>query len=158
MTENRSCCVEQGTVGARDGEKEFDSAAVLARVDGNVQLLRELVTIFVEDCPKWMTDIRAAIQQGDALALRYSAHQLRGSVSNFGTPAAYQSACQLEEAARAGDLSCAAEIYSSLDRAIRRFQGELVQLAQNVEPGVPDRKHPRVMHAAENDTLRQTNP
>jgi two-component system, sensor histidine kinase and response regulator len=158
MAEKRPCCVEQGSAGAEDGEEKFARAALLARVDGNVELLRELVAIFVEDCPKWMTDIRAAIKRGDALGLRYSAHQLRGSVSNFGTPAAYQSACQLEQAAGAGDLTWAADIYSSLDRAIHRFQEELAQLVQNVEPGVPDLKHPQVMHAAENDTKRQMNP
>jgi HPt (histidine-containing phosphotransfer) domain-containing protein len=158
MAEKRPCSVEQGNGGALDGAEKLDPAAVLARVDGNVQLLRELVTIFVEDCPKWMTDIRVAIQQGDAFGLRYSAHQLRGSVGNFGTPAAYQSARQLEETARAGDLIHVADIYSILDKAIHRFQEELAQLVQNVEPGVPDHKHPQVMHSAGNDTRRQTNP
>jgi two-component system, sensor histidine kinase and response regulator len=128
MIRNRPSSSEPGSLTVRDAEQGLDPAVILARFDGNRRLLQELATIFLEECPKQMEEIREAITREDASALRYSAHQLRGSVGNFGTFAAYERARDLEQMARTGELTCAADVYAALEKAILRFQQVLSQV------------------------------
>jgi CheY-like chemotaxis protein len=44
--------------------KVFDHAASLERTGGNEQLLGEMVSLFVTECPKWLQEIRKAIMPG----------------------------------------------------------------------------------------------
>jgi HPt (histidine-containing phosphotransfer) domain-containing protein len=115
-------------------EQELDTMILLDRFDGNVRLLQELATIFLEECPKQMEEIHAAITRADASALKYSAHQLRGSVGNFGTFAAYERARDLEQMARTADLTGAADSYAALQEAILTFQQVLKQLVEQSAP------------------------
>jgi HPt (histidine-containing phosphotransfer) domain-containing protein len=170
MIGHRPGCFEQVNLGGEDAEQELDPAAILARFDGNVRLLQELVTIFMEECPKQMEEIRDAITRDDASGLRYSAHQLRGSVGNFGTFAAYERARQLEQIARTGDLASAADVYAVLQKAIVRFQEVLSRLVQECpEAGMLSRRAanivksqalegPRQHGTLENNGRQQINP
>src|SRR5436190_16020451 len=74
----------------------FDEAAVLERVEGDVELLREIVELFLEDSLRLREEVRAAVAAGDAAALRRSAHTLKGAASNFGAAAVVAAALQLE--------------------------------------------------------------
>jgi two-component system, sensor histidine kinase and response regulator len=152
MSEHRPGCFE-------DAGQELDPAAILARFDGNVRLLHELVTIFMEECPKQLEEIRDAIARQDASGLRYSAHQLRGSVGNFGALAAYERARQLEQMARTGDLASAADVYAVLQQAILRLQQVLSQLVS--EGGMRSRPVASIVGRQKHGTResrQQTNP
>jgi HPt (histidine-containing phosphotransfer) domain-containing protein len=138
MREERSPCLEQVGPGAEAAAEKLDPAAILARVGGNVRLLQEVVTMFLDDCPRCLEEIQDAIARGDAPGLRYAAHRLHGSLSNFGTPVALDQVRQLEAMARAGDLACAADVYPILERASERFQQALAELAQKLAPAMPD--------------------
>jgi two-component system sensor histidine kinase/response regulator len=97
-------------------------------VEGNADLLRELVTLFLADCPKQMESIRAAVFQGDAQALHQAAHLLRGSLGNFGVSPAYEASRKLEAMARAGNLDSAQASYASLEAELCRLQAALAEL------------------------------
>jgi HPt (histidine-containing phosphotransfer) domain-containing protein len=134
MIRNRPGSFERLSLGVEDAEQELEPAVILARFDANVRLLQELATIFLEECPRQMAEIREAITREDASALRYSAHQLRGSVANFGTFEAYERARDLEQMARTADLTGAADVYAVLQKAILRFQQVLRQLVAESVP------------------------
>ncbi|MCC7043974.1 MAG: Hpt domain-containing protein [Acidobacteria bacterium] len=57
----------------------FDRAAALVRLDDDEDLLRDIIQQFVSDAPASLSAIEAAIQQGDAPALRDAAHALKGA-------------------------------------------------------------------------------
>ncbi len=59
----------------------FDHAAVIRRVDGNVDLLRELVDMFLEDTPRTLEKLRAAVAQADR---RPGRHRRRPAPRNHG--------------------------------------------------------------------------
>jgi PAS domain S-box-containing protein len=61
----------------------FDNAALLARVEGDTQLLAEMAALFLKNYPQRLAEIRLAMEQNDARALERAAHALQGSVSNF---------------------------------------------------------------------------
>jgi PAS domain S-box-containing protein len=82
----------------------IDRAALLAGVDGNRRLLRELVRLFLADCPVRLKGIKEAVRRGDAEALRMEAHTLKGSVGTFAAKQALAAAERLEIMGRDGDL------------------------------------------------------
>jgi HPt (histidine-containing phosphotransfer) domain-containing protein len=127
----------------------FDRAEVMARVCGNVALLRELAGLFLEDSSKWIGQIREALRAGDAAGLRRVAHTLRGSVSSFGARPTEEAAGRLEELARDGDLSAAAEGLRVLEGALDGLRAELAELApapRDLTP--PPWRRPRIQEAA----------
>jgi HPt (histidine-containing phosphotransfer) domain-containing protein len=96
----------------------FDAAVVLKRVDGDRKLLKEVAELFMEDTPRLLSEIRAAIVRTDDKALKRAAHTLRGSVGNFGAKRAIDATSQLEELGRRGDFAHAEEIASRLEEEL----------------------------------------
>lgn len=118
-----------------DGDAALDRAAILERVGGDVEFFRELAGLFVEDCPRLLTEIHAAIVAGDARGLEHAAHALKGSVANFGAEPAREAALRLELLGRSGDLTPARDACAALDHEIARFTDALSALARQLAPG-----------------------
>lgn len=112
----------------------LDKTAILDRVGGDTELLREIVALFLEDCPRLLSEIRDAFQQGDTQRLEKSAHTLKGSVSNFAAGAAVQAALKLETIGRSRDLTEAPTAIMQLEKEIDLVREELVALGEEMEP------------------------
>ena len=89
-----------------------DEAMVCA--DGDMELFKEIVAIFLKECPQSISEIRDAITAGNATMLNRSSHRLKGSINNFGAHPAGQIALQLEVMGKSGDLNGAEEAFSAL--------------------------------------------
>ena len=76
---------------------EVNLPELLDRVGGDSDLLREITTIFLEEYPQLLEDIRSAVARCDDHLLERSAHSLKGSVSNFGAESATAAAYSLEQ-------------------------------------------------------------
>lgn len=111
----------------------LDSTAILDRVGGDVDFLDEIASLFAEDCPRLLADIRSAIASESPGALERAAHTLKGSVSNFGAETAREAAFRLEMLGRSGDLRPAPEICVALEREIERFTAALLALARQLK-------------------------
>jgi HPt (histidine-containing phosphotransfer) domain-containing protein len=107
---------------------DFDKAEALNRVDGDTDLLKELLGLFFAECPQRLAQIRDAIAKGDAENLQRAAHTLKGSVGNFAARAAFEAAERLELLGRAGDLTDADQAYAALEGALERFEQALTTL------------------------------
>jgi signal transduction histidine kinase/CheY-like chemotaxis protein/HPt (histidine-containing phosphotransfer) domain-containing protein len=81
----------------------FDQAALLARIEGDETLLRELVGLFLEDTPQRLDRIHEAFVNNDFKKLERAAHTLKGSVGNLCAYRAYEAAKRLERLAQIGD-------------------------------------------------------
>ena len=108
----------------------IDKADVLSRVDGDVELLRELGEIFVAECPKLLTQVREAATAGDGDALGKAAHTIKGMLANLGAKSAADAALRLEGMRGENDLSGADEAYAALEREIERFSHALTALLE----------------------------
>ena len=106
----------------------FDAGALLKRFNGNRKLLKSLVRTFRADCPNMMTRIRKAIGAQQALELADAAHALKGSVGNFGRSSAFETAKQIEIAARGGTLDASGEMYTKLEESM----ASLLPLLENI--------------------------
>jgi HPt (histidine-containing phosphotransfer) domain-containing protein len=105
-----------------------DRAAALERVGGDRELLKELVDLFREDCPRALQEIEDALAQGNARQLQQAAHGLKGSVGIFGATATVAAAQRLESIGQSGDLTGAAEAYDALQVQLRRLDPALDEL------------------------------
>jgi|SRR5689334_3689616 len=109
-------------------EHVMDRATALARVGGDLELLKEIATLFLDEYPRALDDMRKALATGDAKLLEHAAHGLKGSVANFSAPAAEEAAFQLEKLGRAQKLDQAPEIVTALEQALALLQAELASL------------------------------
>ncbi|MBY0525848.1 MAG: PAS domain S-box protein [Gemmataceae bacterium] len=107
---------------------DFDYAASLERTGGDAQLLGEMATLFAAEGPKLLREIRDAIARKDAALLERAAHTLRGSVSNFGAPAAVAAVGPLESMGRTGELEGASAAYERLELALQQLTKALMML------------------------------
>jgi HPt (histidine-containing phosphotransfer) domain-containing protein len=113
----------------RDGV--IDRTALLAGVDGNRGLLRELVRLFLADYPQRLAEIKEAAGRGDAEALRIAAHTLKGSVGNFAAKSAFEAAQRLEIMGRDRDLDHADEARMTLESELARLTEVLRKLTKD---------------------------
>jgi HPt (histidine-containing phosphotransfer) domain-containing protein len=112
----------------------LDLAKVLERMDGDLELLKELAGIFLSDCPQRMAEIRRAITQRDASGLMQAAHTIKGSAGNFGAHEAVEAARRLEIDATEHDWGQAEEHWAALQRAVGGLEPVLIQLSPAAAP------------------------
>jgi CheY-like chemotaxis protein len=110
----------------------LDMAAALERVEGDRDLLEELVRIFADECPGNLKEIRLALSGRDAHALRLLAHTVKGAAMNLGALKVSEAALALENQARAGDLENAAPLAENLAKEIELLMPEMESLCRKV--------------------------
>ena len=106
----------------------IDYAELLAGVDGNRRLLREMVRVFLADYPQRLEEIKDAVGRGDAVGLERAAHTLKGSVGNFAAKSVFAAAQQLESMGRQGDLAGASVACMTLEGELDLLTDELRKL------------------------------
>jgi len=129
--------LERLTSHKRDAELEvledqptFDRTNALRQIDGDENLLSELVRVFLSECPKLMAKIREGIDEKDSAKLRIAAHALKGSASHFGAGPTCKAAQKMEALAEQQDWRRAEETWNSLVQALDRLKPDLANLAQ----------------------------
>ena len=96
--------------------------------DGDESLLRELMESSLEEAPRQLDEVRAAVEAGDAERLHSAAHALKGTILIFGTLPPVRHAQDLEnkgaEASLDGvkeDLTALESTMSSLFESLRSY-------------------------------------
>ncbi len=99
--------------------------AFLSGLGDDIELARKLVSIFLEQSPRLVAEIRSAIAAGDAASLRRSAHALKGTISNFPLGAARGVAAEMETFGYDGNIDAAREAFPVLEQEVERLQSLL---------------------------------
>ncbi len=111
----------------------LDEATLRARFEGELDLLKEVVSLYLEDCPKLLDGIRGAVERADAQGVERSAHKLKGTVANFSARAAYDAALHLEVMGREGRLEQAREGLGRLESALLELKPVLLELCSRAK-------------------------
>ncbi|HVT74269.1 MAG TPA: Hpt domain-containing protein [Lacunisphaera sp.] len=82
--------------------------------DGDTSFLRELIAIYLEDAPKRLTELDAALARGDAAVALRAAHTIKGSSSNFGATLLAHQAQLIEAQCKSGDCAAALALVPAL--------------------------------------------
>lgn len=109
-----------------DEEKPLDPKLLLKMVEGDMEFLRGIVQVFIEESPAYLAEVRAAIERGDASELEGKAHRLKGAVGGLAGCAASRVASRLEQMGREDDLAEAIEAYATLEQEIERFRDAIL--------------------------------
>jgi CheY-like chemotaxis protein/HPt (histidine-containing phosphotransfer) domain-containing protein len=108
--------------------------AALRRAAGSQELLRETAGLFLEECPRLLTELHAALEQGDAVRVRRAAHTLRGSAAIFAAQPTIAVAARLEELGSRGDLADAAQLIEQLECLTVPVVAELTSFLHSARP------------------------
>jgi HPt (histidine-containing phosphotransfer) domain-containing protein len=106
----------------------IDRQAALSRVGGDIELLKEIATLFLDDYPRVLKDLQDAAARGDAHGVERTAHGLKGSVATFGASAAVSAALELEGMGRARQLAEVSQVLNTLEVALAALRPELEAL------------------------------
>ena len=82
-----------------------DLGRALAAMDGDREILADVVAVFLEDCPGRLAALTAAVEHGSLVEAAEVAHALKGALGAVGAHGAHGEAVELERLARAGDLT-----------------------------------------------------
>jgi PAS domain S-box-containing protein len=102
--------------------QEIEVEEMRKRLGGNQNLLQELVSIFLQDCPADMVKLKKGLEEQNAPAVAVAAHGLKGEMGNLGFMSGYRLALELEDAAQKGELALAAARLQELERAIQQLE------------------------------------
>jgi two-component system, sensor histidine kinase and response regulator len=133
----RCCAAATERNGARaqihqDSPEPMDRISLLERVEGDQELLTEIIHIFQENAPAMLAAMREALLSGDMAALERSAHSFKGAASNLSAKAAAAAALQLETHAKNKNAESARESLIEVERAAQHLLQALAELCQEV--------------------------
>ena len=110
----------------------FDLNEFKERVQDDTELLLELLDIFCADYELKRQSLQQAIDKGDCDEVKSVAHSLKGASGNISAKSMREIFVQIEEAAKAGDVSGAPvllgkldEIYVQLSKRMAEVKSEL---------------------------------
>jgi two-component system, sensor histidine kinase and response regulator len=103
---------------ARHLESVWSPEPMIQRFDGDEALVRQLVSLFLIECPRLLEEVRSSVNVGAAEEVRRTAHAFKGMVANFTTGAPMTTASELEQLARSGRVDTAPELLSRLETEV----------------------------------------
>jgi HPt (histidine-containing phosphotransfer) domain-containing protein len=111
-------------------DENLDRASILERLEGNPELLTELIQLFLGEAPQLIEAMRKALQRGDMQGLGRSAHSMKGAASNFLAHGTVSAASNLESDAKKGDAESAKTSLATLQVVVGRLLPELANMCQ----------------------------
>ncbi|MBI2827612.1 MAG: response regulator [Planctomycetia bacterium] len=108
----------------------IDLEALRGRVEGDVELLTEMIELFLDSSPHLLAEIETATRQRDSSTIHRAAHALKGAMQSMGAGPAAKAALRLETMGHTGDLSLVDESLGVLKEELDRLHAALARVAQ----------------------------
>ena len=105
----------------------------LARVEADPAMLREIIAIFIDDCPKQVAALRTGLDAGDWDAVYRAAHTLKGAVGNFQAQDIVAHLQRLEARAREGNLDTCRKIFEQVEAELARLIASLAESGERIK-------------------------
>jgi HPt (histidine-containing phosphotransfer) domain-containing protein len=112
----------------------FDPVSLWERVNGDMELLRDLVGLFALEYPELLLNIKSAIERGAFADVQRFSHKLKGSALQFSGRLAVAAAGQLEEMGRTESMSGAGQILATLQFEVLRLMEALKRMIASDRP------------------------
>jgi len=107
----------------------LESQCLLDRVNGDQELLAEVIGVFFKEAPGVLADINDGFARQDAQRVSRAAHRIEGTLGTVGGIASAQAANRLQTWASEGELDKAGRALEELEREMERLTPELTALA-----------------------------
>jgi HPt (histidine-containing phosphotransfer) domain-containing protein len=107
---------ERAETAPTGAQPAWSAHQILERLGGDEDLARQLVALFITECPRMLTAVRESVQRGSGDELRRAAHAFKGSVANFVEGGPTATALELELLGRANRPDQAAALLTRLEQ------------------------------------------
>ncbi|MCI0352503.1 MAG: Hpt domain-containing protein, partial [Acidobacteriales bacterium] len=97
-------------------------------VGDDSSVLAELINTFLEDAPRLLTDLRSALDSGDAAGVRLNAHSLKSNGAEFGASQFAELCRQMEMLGKSNQLDGAGALLGPIEDEFRRVSATLESL------------------------------
>ncbi len=114
--------------------KEFDRQHFMAKMFQDMDLAREVASLFLSHTPEVMIAIREALQRKDAKNLAVTSQSLKGSIANIGAQQASAIITELEHLGHAGNLVAAEKTFQRLELVMQSLRKTLVSISAEAQP------------------------
>lgn len=104
-------------------ELRWNKEFAMGQVDGDEELLQELLTIFKDSSASDMEALLQAVAGEDPVAARSAAHSIKGAAASLGLEAVRDVAMAIEKDSREGALDVARQELSNLQTLLALVQG-----------------------------------
>ena len=104
------------------------SRVALERVEGNHELLADMVGLFVGEYPSIAEALQSGLASNDLDQVAAAAHQLKGNLATFAATRGSAAAAELEAMARSGDQAGAEEAWETFLEVFMHLEPELIAL------------------------------
>ncbi|MEQ1621186.1 MAG: response regulator [Methylococcales bacterium] len=81
----------------------WDEKLALDRLDGDHELLRDMIKLFIDEIPARLLELQESLRNGDCAELADAAHAIKGMAGHFCAAPLLNCAASLEHSARAGN-------------------------------------------------------
>jgi len=112
----------------------YSRQELLESVDGDEEVAREVITIYLNSAPLMLKAITGALDKNDAAAVADAVHSLKGALMMLRAHQAAAIAKEIEMASRSGDLTAARVKLPVLKVETQRLDSAL--LAYSNSPGL----------------------
>jgi len=106
----------------------WDRAKALERLEGDEQLLRDVIGIFLAGKPKLLAQMEQGLLEQKPSILESAAHTVKGELAYLGMPEAYETARQLEELGKKQELEHAKVLVARLRIQLSQLDGIMRQI------------------------------
>ena len=113
----------------------FDVITLLRNIGGDLELMDQLVHLFLDRYPSMLKDIRTTLINKDPRAIEQAAHILKGTAGNLCAPEVVLAAGQLEALGQLGTLRDAPIIYARLELAVYRLV-KILETRRSQQPSI----------------------
>lgn len=113
-----------------DSVLQLDIDEILARIDGDCQLLADLCELSLTELPRMNQTLVDAVGKQDADAVHRAAHRLKGALSVFGDGPHIRDCLTLEEMGRKHDISSTPEMMGGLEMHLDQFSAAVAALGK----------------------------
>ncbi len=120
---------------ARSSESpSVNVSELLARVDNDRELLRDLLSIFKHEFPALLASLQCAISAQDAPQVASVAHTLKGMLANLAVTRAAGAAAHLERLARSGEVPSFPDALLAFEREVQGLLPEMETYLAEARP------------------------
>ncbi len=108
----------------------FNFAALRDRVENDLDLLMEMIDLYLSSSPQMMKEIESAVADGNTEKISRAAHTLKGVLRNMCASTCAEAAFQLETIGKAGESERASESLAVLKNEFQRLESTLTPVGQ----------------------------
>ena len=98
---------------------------LLNRLLGDEEMTREILEAFLEDIPREIDSLTAAVAVGNTPTVELLAHTIKGAAGNVGSEGLRSAAFEMESAAKKGDLSGAQALLKSIRQEFEHLKAAI---------------------------------